>query len=113
MNLDDSLIYKPLLEELMVTLMTMRTMECPSLESLSETHITQTLLNLRDLCIVVLEFIKNEEARQIIGQVSALISKWKTKCNPLIFEPKPENRINIRNKLSHLYLSNNSRDQVS
>lgn len=112
MNLDDALLFRPLFEELLTTLTQLRSMEIPSLESLCETQITLTLLNLRDLCFVVLEFIKNEEARQIIRFISELIATWKAKQTPLIFEAKPENKINIRSKLSHLYLST-IKDQVA
>ena len=70
-----------------------------------DTEITNCLQTLRDLCFVILEFIKNDEARQIIRFVSELIGKWKAKKNLVLFEARPESKIAIRNKLSHLYLS--------
>lgn len=68
-----------------------------------ESEITNCLLTLRDLCFVILEFIKNDEAKQIIRFVSELIGKWKANKNLALFEACLESKIAIRNKLSLLY----------
>jgi hypothetical protein len=54
---------------------------------------------------VILEFIRNEEARQLIRQISELLYKWKAKLSNLNFDTKPENKNGIRNKLCHMYFS--------
>jgi hypothetical protein len=105
MNLDDALIFRPLFEEILSTVALLGDMPDPTIQALVDTQITQCLQTLRDLCFVILEFIKNEEARQIIRFVSELINKWRSKKQVVLFEPRPENKIAIRNKLSHLYLS--------
>ena len=104
-NLDDSLVFRPLFEEIQTTLYALSELAVPSLQIMVETNIMQTLQNLRDFCFVTLEFIKNDEARQIVRLVSELFSKWKSKQHLQMFESKPENKISIRNKLTHLYLN--------
>lgn len=63
MNLDDSLVFRPLFQELLDTVSLIRGMPELSLETLIESNIVQALANTRDLCFVILEFIKNDEAR--------------------------------------------------
>lgn len=63
MNLDDSLVFRPLFQELLDTVSLIRGLPEPSLETLIESNIVQALANTRDLCFVILEFIKNDEAR--------------------------------------------------
>lgn len=89
-----------------------REMEVPSVNSIVEVPIITTLLNLRDLCFVILEFIKNDEARQIIRFVSEVILKWKNKKTNLSFEPKPEYKVQIRSKLGQMYLSTIKDQQI-
>ena len=103
------MIFRPLFEEILTTLAKLGEIAEPSLQLVVETNIMQTLQNLRDLCFVTLEFIKNDEARQIIHLVGELFVKWKSKKHLLMFESKPENKISIRNKLTHLYLSSNEK----
>lgn len=79
MNLDDALIFRPLFDEMLNTIAMLGEMPEPSLQTLLDTEITQCLSTLRDICFVILEFIKNAEARQIIRFVSELIIKWKPK----------------------------------
>jgi len=105
LNLDDSMIFMPLFQELLDTVAFLRFMPEPSLQTLSESGIVLVLANLRDLCFVILEFIKNDEARQVIRYVSELLYKWKTKLSSITFETRPENKIGLRTKLRHMYFS--------
>ena len=65
-NLDDAIVFKPMFEEIIGNLQILADLEVMSIQSLSESEIIPSLHYLRDLCYVVLEFIKNEEAREII-----------------------------------------------
>lgn len=103
-NLDDTLIFKPLFEELLNTIAMLRDMPEPTFLTLLDTEILQSLQTLRDLCFVILEFIKNDEARQIIRFVGELMEIWKPKKSMVLFDSKSNKQIAIRNRLSQLYL---------
>lgn len=104
LNLDDKVILIPLFEELISTIKKLLSLKILSLQSLSDSIIMPTLYYLRDLSFVVLEFIRNEVAREVIKLVSELIANWKVKKFENLFEPKLDNKIEIRLKLDLLYI---------
>ena len=104
LNLDDKVIFIPLFEELISTIKKLLSLKILSLQSLSDSIIMPTLYYLRDLSFVVLEFIRNEVAREVIKLVSELIANWKVKKFENLFEPKLDNKIEIRLKLDLLYI---------
>lgn len=98
------MIFIPLFEELISTIKKLLSLKILSLQSLSDSIIMPTLYYLRDLSFVVLEFIRNEVAREVIKLVSELIANWKVKKFENLFEPKLDNKIEIRLKLDLLYI---------
>jgi hypothetical protein len=104
-NLDCSAVFKPLFREIITAVKEIKQTESVSMDSLKDVDILSTLFYLRDLCFVILEFINNEEARQIIHLACELMSSWKIKKFAYLFDAKNDRKAEIRDMLSRTYKS--------